>query len=291
MRKSELTALVESPLLIVKEQIPGLQELISEYPYFTSAQLLLAKAYHQSENLNFEKQLRLSAAYASDRKRLHDLIHQEEKTEDKRQDTENIALPSSNEDQLVNHDVRLNEVETLDEKSNDQHNEITEEEAFLESQIMTAAINSSILQEVGDDEEGIESAAEEITQINEGKSETVSSDFNEQEGHSFSDWIKHFSGKDELTAQANSQNEALKVISEQAKSIQKKAEFFSASKMAKLSVIESDDLVTETLAQVYEAQGKFERAIQAYEKLQLKFPEKRVYFAGRIKAVEEKLKS
>ena len=115
--------------------------------------------------------------------------------------------------------------------------------------------------------------------------------FDEEVGHSFSDWMRHFSGEEIVEERKNPKSDAIKAISDQARSIQKKAEFYSASKMAKLSVIESDDLVTETLAQVYEAQGKYERAIQAYQKLQLKFPEKRVYFAGRIKAVEEKLKS
>lgn len=117
--------------------------------------------------------------------------------------------------------------------------------------------------------------------------------FDDQTAHSFGDWLKHFGGgkPETLSGIDPAKAKELRSISEQAKSIQKKAEFFSASKMAKLSVQESNDLVTETLAQVYEAQGKFDKALQAYQKLQLKFPEKRVYFAGRIKAVKEKLNS
>ncbi len=284
---------MESPLAIEKEQIPALQNVISEYPYFTSAQLLLTKAYHDSENLNFEKQLRLSAAYAADRKRLHELIHEagsnvggqmtvvseKEETRDKKQETGVRELQ----------DVGSSEVKPAGETSIEK-TEISEEDAFLESQILTSAINSSILQEVGDDAEGIEAAAEEIASDQSQTEVEQQAGFNEFEAHSFSDWLKHYSGE-EVRTSSSPQSEAIKAISDQAKSIQKKAEFFSASKMAKLSVIESNDLVTETLAQVYEAQGKYERAIQAYEKLQLKFPEKRVYFAGRIKAVEEKLKS
>ena len=68
-----------------------------------------------------------------------------------------------------------------------------------------------------------------------------------------------------------------------------KAEFYSASKMAKLSVQEDDDLVTETLASIYADQGNFDKAIKAFEKLQLKYPEKRVYFAGRIKKIQNQL--
>jgi len=68
-----------------------------------------------------------------------------------------------------------------------------------------------------------------------------------------------------------------------------KKEFYSAAKMARLSVQENDDLVTETLASIYADQGKYEKAIQAFKKLQLKYPEKSSYFASRIKSIEQKL--
>ena len=75
MRTSELNQLIESPERLQKDQINDLQDLISEYPFFTSAQLLLTKAFFETENLNFEKQLRLTAAYAGDRKKLHDILY------------------------------------------------------------------------------------------------------------------------------------------------------------------------------------------------------------------------
>lgn len=274
MKRSEVISLIENPNTVQKEQILDLQEVISEYPYFTSAQLLLCKAYFQSENLNYEKQLRLSAAYSPDRSRMHELLYEEEIELDHQ-----LASEKSEQEAIIQEEAEAS-----------QQAEMSEEDAFLESQILTAAINSSILQEVGDDDEGIAQASEEAN--SEYVDESLpSEEFNEEVEHSFSDWLKHYRGNEGVDETPHPKSEAIKAISEQAKNIQQKAEFYSASKMAKLSVIESDDLVTETLAQVYEAQGKYERAIQAYQKLQLKFPEKKVYFAGRIKAVEEKIKS
>ena len=69
----------------------------------------------------------------------------------------------------------------------------------------------------------------------------------------------------------------------------KKTEFFSATKMARLSVQEDDDLVTETLANIYADQENYDKAIKAFEKLQLKYPEKSVYFAGRIKEIQNQI--
>jgi len=43
-----------------------------------------------------------------------------------------------------------------------------------------------------------------------------------------------------------------------------------------------DEVVTENLAQILTRQGKNERAIEVYEKLILKIPEKKAYFAARI---------
>lgn len=50
-------------------------------------------------------------------------------------------------------------------------------------------------------------------------------------------------------------------------------------------------VVSENLAVIFEKQGKFERAIEYYKQLQLKNPEKSAYFAAKILALNEKLKS
>mgnify|MGYP002354538495 CR=1 FL=1 len=53
------------------------------------------------------------------------------------------------------------------------------------------------------------------------------------------------------------------------------------------SAVESDDLITETLAVIYLRQKKYEKAQKAYEKLSLKYPEKSIYFASQIKEIEK----
>ena len=55
------------------------------------------------------------------------------------------------------------------------------------------------------------------------------------------------------------------------------------------STVFHDDLVTETLAQILWKQGKLGRALAIYEKLLLKFPKKRTYFAAHIETLRRQI--
>ena len=58
---------------------------------------------------------------------------------------------------------------------------------------------------------------------------------------------------------------------------------------ARKSAEDPNDLVSETLAAIYTDQMLFHKAIDTYQKLSLKFPEKRAYFADQISELEKKI--
>lgn len=66
----------------------------------------------------------------------------------------------------------------------------------------------------------------------------------------------------------------------------KKSGFYNPVNMAKKSVQESDEFITETLARIYAKQGNTVKAVRAYQKLSLKFPEKTAYFAALIEELK-----
>jgi len=69
--------------------------------------------------------------------------------------------------------------------------------------------------------------------------------------------------------------------------LSKPKSFFKPLEVAKKSLIENEDLVTPTLAKVYLEQKHYEKAIAAYKKLILKYPEKNSLFANQIKLINK----
>ena len=91
----------------------------------------------------------------------------------------------------------------------------------------------------------------------------------------------------------NEPAEDLTVIDNFVKSLSNKKEDetdnINAIELAKKSLELNEAIVSETLAKIYESQNRLQKAIDMYEKLRLKFPEKSPYFADLIKNLKNKI--
>ncbi|MGV8091538.1 MAG: hypothetical protein AB2L24_06680 [Mangrovibacterium sp.] len=80
-------------------------------------------------------------------------------------------------------------------------------------------------------------------------------------------------------------------LSDLAMSIQKKQQIQKEDQFEPagedIQSVSSGDFVTETLARIYAKQGLYQEAIQAYEKLSLKYPEKNTYFVSQIEEIKK----
>jgi len=113
--------------------------------------------------------------------------------------------------------------------------------------------------------------------------------FEKEEEHSFSEWLALSKVKKIKREEKPNTRQLIDNFIEKEISISKpkKTTFFKPVDVAKESLIENNDLVTPTLAKIYLEQGHYDKAISAYEKLGVKYPEKNSLFANQIKLINK----
>ncbi len=181
----------------------------------------------------------------------------------------------------------------------------------LQQEILLEAISSSIEQEVQVEErkitlesaqkEEVETPASAPTEVEEEKKQLSSfAQFLQKRSKEIA-W--ETSQKEAETTETTTPNpteikesisrEALvdRFIAADPKITPKKSAMFSNENLAKMSLVEDEQFVTETMAKIYAKQGASNKAIKAYKLLSLKYPEKSIYFANQIKKLQERRKS
>jgi ribosomal protein S18 len=119
---------------------------------------------------------------------------------------------------------------------------------------------------------------------------------NKKEIHTFTAWFDHLDESEIEQIKSNSEKKNSgnanfdlidKFLTEEPRI---KPKPITASEQEDISVAseeEHEDFMTETLAKIYIKQGNYAKAIKAYEKLSLKFPEKNIYFATQIEEIKK----
>jgi tetratricopeptide (TPR) repeat protein len=74
VNKSLFISFVEAPEKMSGTDSILLSDLLKNFPYFQTAHMLYAKSLHNTNSVHYNNQLRVTAAYATDRKILHRLI-------------------------------------------------------------------------------------------------------------------------------------------------------------------------------------------------------------------------
>lgn len=76
-------------------------------------------------------------------------------------------------------------------------------------------------------------------------------------------------------------------VSKKSKKKKKEKQKDAVKKVATKSILTDSDIATETLAGLLERQGYYDRAIEMYERLKEKFPERESYFGDKIEALKK----
>lgn len=107
---------------------------------------------------------------------------------------------------------------------------------------------------------------------------------------SFTEWLLHFKSATEKLKEENKDQRALKTMWQKEKlaaAIEEENEEIPENvfEMAVNSIAKEDGLASESLAEIYIKQGKYDKAIEMYRKLSLRNPQKNAYFARKIEEI------
>lgn len=263
MTKQEVIEMVKNPLLVNDINSEKLLALTKEYPYCHAFHLLHLKGLKNTNSIEFEKYLPTTSLNAPNREVLYDLIVKMKLREKIEQVEEEIS-------QSVAQEVSIKPEIILP----------TEEEKQAEKESVVNEVEAIILEELAQQQYSLETLVNEETE--EAKQPEVKELPSEM---SFTQWLNPTAKK--VDKKTSSLEIIDRFIKENPTISKLKQETYSAPEIAKLSLEDNDDLVTETLARVYMKQGHYDKAIKTYQKLSLKIPEKKAFFASQIEVIEE----
>ncbi len=270
MNLTDYTFLINKPDAINEKQTESLSHVLEEFPYFQSARALHLKGLYNQNSFKYNYALKVTAAHTTDRTVLFDFITSDTFT----------AIQRGYYDQKVKELLDINVVES---------ELIVTEKELVETDTPEVSSVNSINNPLTEETAEIK-IVEEKLQI--GKP----LDFSNNERHSFQEWlqlsrIKPIIREDD-TKSGDYLNEKQKKINLIDQFIETNPKISPLKKDASpnlsFELNKEDDsmLMTETLAKVYLEQKKYQKAIQAYEILILKYPEKITFFADRISDIK-----
>jgi hypothetical protein len=299
MNRSDFISIIENTTPIDRHAMGEFYELINIFPYFQSAHLLLLKGLQASSDVKFENQLRNSSIHIADREVLYYLLKTKPQSlceqVGKEKDVESPDNQSSYSQQVVIESAR-NSDDLIDEIERDSE----------ETALRTIDDDNSKPTELEETDSVIFLLDEEASSVDEnvfymdpGFSISDHSDLLELD-ISEDDIIKSESG---VGDQKESENRDIKsnkhvqsdlidkfiITNPRIEPNRDKSSMLSKDNTYE-SVEEDGGFVTEILAGIYVNQGYYSKAIDIYEKLSLKFPEKNSYFASQIGKVKEFIK-
>ncbi|RDI54689.1 tetratricopeptide repeat protein [Flavobacterium glaciei] len=276
MNVTDYTYLINKPDAIHEKQTEALEKVLDEFPYFQSARAIQLKGLYNLNSFKYNTALKITAAHSTDRSILFDFITSDTFT----------SIQKGLYDKKT--------LEILDIKVVDSEIIVTEEKTESKINPLERSILTSIKEASTTDVDDTSKTTEEKLAI--GKP----LDFSKSEQHSFQEWLQLSRTEPIVREKESTINLPLPIIDEdKRKKLELIDKFIEASPKISpvkhgvastvnldLNAADNSFLMTETLARVYLEQKKYQKAIQAYEILILKYPEKSSFFADRISDIK-----
>lgn len=239
------------------EQLQQIAGLVDQYPYSDIVRVLYLKCLKELGDHRLDEVLDESAVHIPDRKQLYLLLNE---FSEKVQEEPETSAPATEQKEV--------ESKPVDTKGAD----------VLERQYLTEAVQSTISLEVKDtplsEIEIAKPAEETVEKVEEILAPT-----------DFFEFISGQRSKGRESGLSSNADEVVERFLSQEK--REKVEFFDPQRMAAKSLDDKQGLVSDTLARIYINQGAYEKALDAYERLMLNYPQKSGYFAAQIEKIKD----
>ena len=273
MDSKQLIGYMRMPERLKGEAVHDMEQLVADHPYFAIGQALLAIAYQNTDDERYDSQLKCTAALMPnrDKLRLFTLIARHRW----KSEPEVPALPDEfiPEKETAPSDNVFSNIEPIEAKE-EQNTGIIREKVFIIPEINLSGSQEELSAEMALLDEKRKSLDELKAMIAKRLKELEAE---KQRKETEQPEPKKLSRKELID----------KFILENPSISRPKAEFYNPISVAQNSIIDQENIVSETLAKIYEKQGYIEKAISIYEKLGLHYPEKSRYFAAQIERLKK----
>jgi hypothetical protein len=283
MKRENIIGYVKDPNRLGQSTLTEVEELVESYPYFQTAHMLLARNHHNMDSLRFHDMLRSAAAFAGDRTVLYHLIHG------------TIPKPGLLKPEVASPGVTSPEVTGQDVTGPDMPGEPEGMEAEGRDGI-SGKLADILSRETGDAELDYgpsysleETGKETVLPVDEQEEGTATATIEE---YTFTGWFDHIGEAYPVPVPPPEQKDLIEKFLDELPAIKPDPGKVPDQTDRSEAYGKADDsLMTETLAKIFLKQGLYRKAIHAYEKLSLKYPEKSTYFATQIKRIKRNLEN
>jgi hypothetical protein len=310
MNRNDFIRVMRDSRQIDRQMIGEVRELMDMFPYFQSAHLLLLKGLHCTGDIKFENQLKQSAIHVADREVLYYLLKQEpysipdisEKTGSiipaitETPDNQQVVIESGRNSEEVISKLEKNAGDLISGEQTASSSEVSQGNSVIITAESETDESASVVFILENESEHIEetviymdpsfSLPEKSDLLELDESELYTPDFSIEKHNE----AQSYPGL--LNTKKQTQTDLIDkfiITNPRIEPVREKSEH-PVEDISKAFIEEPGEFVTETLAKIYINQGYYSKAIDIYEKLSLKYPEKSSYFTSQIEKVKALIK-
>jgi len=270
MNTNDYINLLNNSKTINDKQTLVLETIVNEFPFYQSARALYLKGLYNQESFRYNYELKKTAAHTTDRSVLFDFI--------------------------TSDDFKIFQQEVYDKYQAEIQSIIVSDYEYVREENRPVSLDTIAKSNNATETISLSEQKESNKEVEEALKIGKPLQFDKNETHSFSEWLQLAKIAPIIREGAEKQTNVSTELEKKFDLIEKFIELNPKIPQVKdntsipTNIAKSNEtpssIMTETLAQIYLEQKKYTKAIQAYEILILKYPEKSSFFADRIKNIK-----